>query len=311
MSDDAARQASWAAGLSTLATAGAAVLALVAASAATGAGELSVVMLAVVALTALAVAEAASGLPAAAVSVVAGRAAAQRLVPLLELDPASRPVGTGRPVGADGPARPAQPTPDAPGPVLLRAAELSAGWPGRPAVHENLSVHVGPGGALALVVPSGSGKTTLLLTLAGLLPPAAGSVQVPGGALFTAEDAHVFGTTVRENLRLAAPEADDATLVDALTRAGLGDWLAGLPDAVVERARAVLRQLEEGETSGKAARLVDDLPLFSVAAQREAPKPKVPDLLVETLAGVHPDDMTPREALEALYRLKALASKNS
>src|SRR5690606_38952123 len=49
--------------------------------------------------------------------------------------------------------------------------------------------------------------------------------------------------------------------------------LAGLPDVVVERARAVLHQLEEGETSGKAARLVDDLPLFSVAARREPPKP--------------------------------------
>ena len=47
--------------------------------------------------------------------------------------------------------------------------------------------------------------------------------------------------------------------------------LAGLPPAVVERAKAVLHQLEAGETSGKADRLVDDLPLFSVAARREAP----------------------------------------
>src|SRR5699024_548505 len=44
--------------------------------------------------------------------------------------------------------------------------------------------------------------------------------------------------------------------------------LAGLRESVVERARQVLRQLEEGETSGNAARLVDDLPLFSVAAKR-------------------------------------------
>ena len=83
--------------------------------------------------------------------------------------------------------------------------------------------------------------------------------------------------------------------------------LAGLPEAVVERARAVLRQLEEGETSGKAARLVDDLPLFSVAARREATRPVANDALSDALAAVHPDEMTPREALEALYRLKEVA----
>ncbi|HEY4191614.1 MAG TPA: DNA mismatch repair protein MutS [Mesorhizobium sp.] len=86
--------------------------------------------------------------------------------------------------------------------------------------------------------------------------------------------------------------------------------LAGLPDAVVARAREVLHQLEEGEVSGKTDRLVDDLPLFSVAAKREAPKPAGParaDALGEALAKVNPDEMTPREALEALYRLKGLA----
>ena len=85
--------------------------------------------------------------------------------------------------------------------------------------------------------------------------------------------------------------------------------LAGLPEAVVERARQVLRQLEEGETSGKAARLVDDLPLFSVAAKREQEKPKTNDALTEQLRSLHPDEMTPREALDALYRLKTLAGE--
>lgn len=82
--------------------------------------------------------------------------------------------------------------------------------------------------------------------------------------------------------------------------------LAGLPEAVVERARAVLRQLEEGETSGKAARLVDDLPLFSVAAKREAPKPQADAALTDAVVALQPDEMTPREALDALYRLKGL-----
>ena len=85
--------------------------------------------------------------------------------------------------------------------------------------------------------------------------------------------------------------------------------LAGLPHAVVDRAKSVLRQLEAGETSGKANRLVDDLPLFSIAMRREqpAPSPKS-DRVTEALAALNPDEMSPREALEALYRLKGMGS---
>jgi DNA mismatch repair protein MutS len=85
--------------------------------------------------------------------------------------------------------------------------------------------------------------------------------------------------------------------------------LAGLPEAVVERARAVLKQLEEGETSGAAARLVDDLPLFTVAA-RQSPAPRHDNALQEAVSSLTPDEMTPREALDALYRLKQLATKS-
>ncbi len=85
--------------------------------------------------------------------------------------------------------------------------------------------------------------------------------------------------------------------------------LAGLPHAVVERAREVLQQLEEGETSGKASKLIDDLPLFSVAAKQEAKASKTPDRVGEELLAINPDDLTPREALDALYRLKQLAAQ--
>ncbi|MGH6760585.1 MAG: DNA mismatch repair protein MutS [Phyllobacterium sp.] len=81
--------------------------------------------------------------------------------------------------------------------------------------------------------------------------------------------------------------------------------LAGLPEAVVNRARDVLHQLEAGETSGKADKLIDDLPLFSVAIRQETPKRPVEDPLKRALAEINPDDLTPREALEVLYRLKA------
>ena len=83
--------------------------------------------------------------------------------------------------------------------------------------------------------------------------------------------------------------------------------LAGLPQEVVERAKSVLQQLEAGETSGKANRLVDDLPLFSIAMRREQQAPaQKSDKVTEALATLNPDELSPREALEALYRLKGM-----
>ena len=69
--------------------------------------------------------------------------------------------------------------------------------------------------------------------------------------------------------------------------------LAGLPAAVVARAKDVLAQLESGETAGKAEKLVDDLPLFSAAMRREAPAPAKTDPLGEALAAINPDELTP------------------
>ncbi|WP_374830435.1 DNA mismatch repair protein MutS [Paenochrobactrum pullorum] len=84
--------------------------------------------------------------------------------------------------------------------------------------------------------------------------------------------------------------------------------LAGLPEAVVNRARDVLKQLEEGETSGKANKLIDDLPLFSVVLKQETPKTQVQaNELQHALDAIRPDDLSPREALEALYRLKEIS----
>ena len=82
--------------------------------------------------------------------------------------------------------------------------------------------------------------------------------------------------------------------------------LAGLPAPVIGRAKEVLKKLEAGRaaTGGLAAGL-DDLPLFAaIAAAEEAPV----DALREALAGIDADALTPREALEAVYRLKTLAA---
>ncbi|MBU2981100.1 DNA mismatch repair protein MutS [Lentibacter algarum] len=85
--------------------------------------------------------------------------------------------------------------------------------------------------------------------------------------------------------------------------------LAGLPDSVIERAKVVLDALEKGEREGQAKAVIDDLPLFSATP---APAPiKAKDSAVEgALAEVFPDELTPREALQVLYELKAkLAAK--
>jgi DNA mismatch repair protein MutS len=72
----------------------------------------------------------------------------------------------------------------------------------------------------------------------------------------------------------------------------------------VARAKAVLAKLEAGrDATGGIAAGLDDLPLFAAAAAAEPSA----DPLAEALGGIDPDALTPREALEALYRLKALA----
>ncbi|MGD8808820.1 MAG: DNA mismatch repair protein MutS, partial [Gammaproteobacteria bacterium] len=84
--------------------------------------------------------------------------------------------------------------------------------------------------------------------------------------------------------------------------------LAGLPPGVIERAEAVLKTLESGEQSGAITRLAEDLPLFAALAtpKPEAPPPG-PGPLEETLEALDPDDLSPREALDLVYRLKRLA----
>ena len=83
--------------------------------------------------------------------------------------------------------------------------------------------------------------------------------------------------------------------------------LAGLPPAVVERARVVLEALEKGEREGGAARetLVDELPLFSATPTPAAPK-LAPSVVEDRLKDVLPDNLTPKDALSLIYELRAL-----
>ncbi|WP_198950117.1 thiol reductant ABC exporter subunit CydC [Kineosporia sp. A_224] len=255
--DEAAGPAAAAVGLSTLATGLAMVAALVLGIQAVTGGTLRHVLLAVVTLTPLAAAEAVTGLPAAATGIVRARAAAERVLALLDapaaVTPTSSPSEGDHRAVARGSA--SEGTQGATGTAIPRphlvADGLACGWPGAEPVLTGFDLDLAPGRRVAVTGGSGCGKTTLLLTLAGLLPPRAGRLRVAAGAggpevdladvapatvrrtvSFTAEDAHVFTTTVRENLRVARPDADDAELDAALDRAGLVAWRDGLADGL-------------------------------------------------------------------------------
>ncbi len=88
--------------------------------------------------------------------------------------------------------------------------------------------------------------------------------------------------------------------------------LAGLPASVIERAKLVLAQIEAEDRTSPARALIDDLPLFAAAPPAAATAPQrdaALAALVAALAALNPDEMSPRDALEALYALKAQLSK--
>ena len=83
--------------------------------------------------------------------------------------------------------------------------------------------------------------------------------------------------------------------------------LAGLPASVVSRAGAILKSLEKSQGGRSARARIDDLPLFATLSPPPPPEPvpePVEDSVALMLDGIDPDSLTPREALEALYRLK-------
>jgi ATP-binding cassette subfamily C protein CydC len=230
--DDAARPAAAAAIVQVAATGIAVVAALLLGAHAVDDGRIADVWLAVLTLLPLAAVEVCAGLAAAAAQIVSGRRAAARLVELLPAPPARPEAAGSAPLGPPG---------------ALTGHGLRVGWTTALPVPADVTIPAGT--VTALVGPSGSGKTTLAMTLAGLLPPLAGVVRVDGRPLradghpdpragsrdvhFTADDAHIFATTVRENLLVAAPEGtDDETLLRALTRAGLGAWIESLPEGL-------------------------------------------------------------------------------
>jgi thiol reductant ABC exporter CydC subunit len=217
-------------GLGALCTglAGVAVLAL--AIPLVTAGQIDGVLLALLPLTAIACFEAVQPLAQSLQLLETSRAAAARLFTLIDAPPAV----------VDPPA------PLSPPPLSAPALEVR-GLTFRynadaPPVLEHLSFRVPGGGRVALVGPSGAGKTTLINLLVRFWEYEQGEILLDGHDLrayaaddvralvgVVAQQTHLFHATVRENLLLANPEADEGALVAACRLAELHDFIAGLP----------------------------------------------------------------------------------
>ena len=216
---------------------GAAVwLALVVGVAAVRAGAIGGVALAVVALLPIATHELVGGLAPVAQQLARLRAAADRLAAVL-----ARP---------DPVVDPAEPAALPAGPYGLRIRDLHARYGAAGSdVLDGVELDLGAGERALVTGPSGSGKSTLAAVLLRFLDPSAGTVELlaPGGAVdigrlagddvrrvvgLCAQDAHLFDSTIAENVRLARPGASDDDLREALGRAHLLDWIDTLPDGL-------------------------------------------------------------------------------
>jgi ATP-binding cassette subfamily C protein CydC len=285
--DAGATTSAIAAGLGILATGLAATAALVTGIPAVSSGALAPVDLAVIVLTPLAAFEATGMLPAAAVAVQKSRAAAARILALLD--------SAGAPDVHDADLRSSAEIGNEP---VLAARGLACGWPGLPSVLQGVDLDLAPGRSIAIVGPSGAGKTTLLLTLAGLLPAAAGTLTVGGSdptrlspaeraarVVVTTEDAHVFGTTVLENLRVARGDVTPDEATAALAATGLAGWLAALPDGLDTMLGPDARTVSGGERRRLllARALLAPAPLLLVDEPAEHLDPETADALVTNL----------------------------
>jgi len=103
----------------------------------------------------------------------------------------------------------------------LTCQDLEIGWPGHPPVAQGLTLAVAPGEAVGVMGPSGVGKTTLAATVMGLIPPVAGELATSGRIGYLAQDAHIFTTTIAENVRIGNKDATDDEVRAALAEAGL------------------------------------------------------------------------------------------
>ncbi|QTJ65890.1 thiol reductant ABC exporter subunit CydC [Rhodococcus sp. ZPP] len=206
-------------------------------------GTMSPMALGILVLMPLLAFEATSTLPAAAVALTRARIASRRILALFD-------AATSDPHPGDR---------ELDGPVHLRTTGLRCGWPGGRTTAP-IDLDLPPSARVAIVGGSGSGKTTALMTLAGLLPPVSGAIDVNGAAPadirpdslrrrigFFAEDAHLFDTSVLENLRVARGDLQEDEALDVLESVGLREWVSQLPQGLATTLSGGARAVSGGQ----------------------------------------------------------------
>ena len=225
---------------------------------AVGDGRVDGVWLATLVLMPLAIADVLSGMPAAALARARVTGAAQRIFavidapdPVPERAPGAQPPATGTPMAAAA-GQSGAPTQSAARPASLALADVSARYPRTDLdAVSAITLDLTPGRRIALVGPSGSGKSTIAAVLLRLLDHRTGSYHLGGRDVrdlgeegvrdvMAAVDqrAHLFDTTIEENIRLANRGATAEELRTAVEGAQLDGWIDALPAGMATRVGA-------------------------------------------------------------------------
>ena len=173
---------------------------------------------------------------------------------------------------------PEDPLPAPPRDAELVLADVRARYaPDEPAALDGLDLRLAPGRRVALRGPSGSGKTTAVNLLLRFMDPERGRITLAGADLrdfaqadvrrhiaVCGQDAHLFTSSILENVRLARPAATDDEIAGALARAGLADWIATLPEGVDTMVGEEGTQLSGGQRQriALARALLADAPVL-------------------------------------------------
>jgi thiol reductant ABC exporter CydC subunit len=209
-------------------------------------GRLNAVLLALLALLTIAAFDAIQPLAAASRELLVTLGAGRRVLEVIDREPAIHD--------------PVEPLP-APSQFTVALEHVAARYgPGEQPALRDVTLRLEPGCRVALIGPSGAGKTTIVNLLLRFLDPESGRVSIGGRELseyaqddvrcaisVAGQDSHLFSTSIRENVRLARPDARSEELEQALRAARIWSWIESLPDGLDTLVGEEGRELSGGQ----------------------------------------------------------------